>query len=118
MHLSAVGMEMKLKLQTIGYCIQMHKQSEIPRLEKVTSSIRRLFEHRNYIAHNFAVPTAKHVEIHVLKMTRKGPAKSKTFTAQQIEGFAHLIHARNRQLDDCLNEIGIARFPRVIEQAQ
>jgi len=113
-HLSTVGMEAKLKLQTIEYCIQLCARDAFPKIEKITRSIRRLYEHRNYVAHNFSIQRPNHIEVYVLKMARKGPVKNKLFTAAQLEGYANLFHARVRQLDECLNELGIAHFPRSI----
>lgn len=117
-HFSTVGMEVKLKLQTIEYCVQMCKIAEFKRVEKITSAIRRLLDHRNYVAHNFSTQRKGQVVIHVLKMSRRGPLANKTFTPRQIEEFANLIQCRTRQLDTLLHEIGIGKPTEPTSQPQ
>ena len=107
---AASGMDLKVKLLVIENSVRVIAPDHADRIAKITASVRRLFQHRNNIAHNLSAVDESKLKVYVHKITSKGPAKAKVYNARQIEDFANLMGARTRQVDDCLNEIGIVRL--------
>jgi hypothetical protein len=111
-YLSTAGMDLKIKLQTIEQCVRVCASRGEGKIEHITSSIRRQFEHRNAIAHNMGWPARPdEISLNPVKLTRKGVVPGKVFTAKQIMGFAQVMHSRVRQLTEELTELGITKPP-------
>lgn len=109
---SCAGIELKTKLRQIEISTQILFPQHLDGVKKITSSIRRQFDHRNAIAHNCNFGSGDDLRVIPLKMSNKGAVREKTFVANQITNIARMMHARTRQLDECLIAIGFAKLPK------
>lgn len=110
--LSCAGIELKTKLRQIEIATQVAFPNEVSAIKKITSSIRRMFDHRNAIAHNANEGPNDTLNVTPLKLGSKGIEKTKPLNAAQITNFARVMHARTRQLDDSLTSIGFVKLPK------
>lgn len=103
------GMETKVKLEKIAVAAHLQKPEHGARVRAICDRIRQHFQRRNDIAHYMDAGGAPDcLNLIVFKLKRDGSmAGRKRYKADQILSYAAAMHARLRQLDECLNELGI-----------
>lgn len=104
------GMDLKVKLMNIETCVSELFPENIAIIRKLTSSIRRQFDHRNAIAHNLSIARGDRLVVMVFKMTSKGPSVSKEFTSAQITSFSRILFDRSKSLEAKLTGIGLPKW--------
>ena len=114
--LLSAGMDLKVKLQNIETCVQLLFPDRLADVKKITSSIRRQFDHRNVIFHNISVQQGNELAIIRLRMGKDNLIFAKFFTASQIDGFATVLHGRMQQIGKMLTDLGVAPLAPPEEQ--
>lgn len=113
---SLFGMQNKVLLEKIGVAAMIANPESSKEVEKLCGKIRRVFEHRNNIAHAIAIAgEGERLVVQPMKLSLANPRfEKKTYTLNEITEYTRKLYRLVRHLSDRLNDFGIRRSAKLL----
>jgi hypothetical protein len=107
---ACMGTQNKVLLSKVTQISQVLFRDDYPKIKTICEKIRRIFDHRNDIAHNAALMGSKKtLVVTPLKLDGKGGMTAKKITQAQIWEYTYSLYNLIRHLDVTLVESGLRK---------